>query len=164
MGLLAYLLVGALSGHPEAVTEPDGQPKEQVRLALAETYMQRVAESMIEDQPIGGWQVDARPGNEIELKGQITAEAFGREIGLPVSFRLGISVASGEVSLVLLEAKLPGGVDAAEAGAALSPLLAQVSRSFQEEIAAAVGPGWSLAEVTTTEEELVLVLDRRLGP
>ena len=110
LGVVLFVVVALLAGPVtpvgHAVAESTG---DHVSVGLSEEYLGRLVEASLGGGPLGGIEVEARPGNELMVRGQASVSVLGREMGLPVSFRVRVAVQNGSLSLALAESTLPAG-------------------------------------------------------
>ncbi|NPV07532.1 MAG: hypothetical protein HPY83_06155 [Anaerolineae bacterium] len=162
LGVVVYVLVGLVAREPSPVGADRATiAEDRVSVALSEEYLGRLVSASLAGGPLQGIEVEAMPGNELVIRGQATMTVLGRELGLPVSFRLGVTVRDGNLEFRLLSSELPGGMDATEATAMTHPLLARLAGSLQVELERALGSGWCMEEIRTEADSVVLVL---VGP
>ncbi|MHB0879134.1 MAG: hypothetical protein ACYC5O_24105 [Anaerolineae bacterium] len=155
LGLVAFALIGTLSGSPAAAatTGPGA-----MTLALSEAYLGSALGSLSTTADGPAWQLDVLPDGQLALQGMVTASALGREMSLPVRLLLSATAVDGEVQFALTSAELPGGVDAATATGMVSPLLSAASSELQARLASTLGPTWSVSAVSTNDSEMLLIL------
>lgn len=159
LGVVIYVLVGLVARAPSPVgVAQAAMPEGRVSVALSEEYLGRLIAASLGDGPIEGVEVDALPGNELVIRGQATMTVLGREMGLPVSFRLGVAALDGNLELRLLSSELPGGMEAPQATAMVHPLLARLTGNLQGELERALGPGWRIIDIRTDAGSVMLLL------
>ena len=159
LGLVFYALVGLIAGKPAAAPSvPAIAGPGEVRVALSEPYLSRVLSEMIDPSAESEWQVNVLPNQQVHLQGQVMVSAFGKEIAIPLGLLLRLDMVGGNLRLTLVEAEVPGELDAAKITSLVNPMLDLASQQFQLELAHLVGSGWRLIGVNTTETEVNLLL------
>lgn len=151
----AVALVLAPGAAPQSVAAAPDDAR--VTVSLSEDYLGRLVAASLGSGPLQGVEVDARSGNELVVRGQVVVNVLGREVGLPISFGVRVEVQNGAIRLLLPDDDEPAGMDAAQI-ASINPMLLRMAINLQREMERAVGPGWTVESIETTEDSVVLVM------
>jgi len=162
LGVVLYVGVGLLiAPASESIPDESNAGVVSARVALSEDYLSDIVSAMISSGPTTGWSVDIQPGEEMVFSSQVTAKAFGSEIALPVSIRVRVHYQGGDLRLVPVEMKLPGGIDPTVGANSVNPILESVADKFRSEMLRATGGVWDIEAIHTTDRALVLSLTGR---
>jgi len=158
LGLVVFLAVGLMLA-PDVGARSGASTSDGVRMSvsLSEEYLGRLVAASLGGGPIEGVEVDARPGNELAVRGSVVVSVLGRELGLPLSFQVRVTLQDEAIRLYMPEDGAPAGMDAAQL-ASVNPMLLRMAINLQREMERAVGSGWTIEAIETDEDSVVLVL------
>lgn len=159
LGVAVFVLVGLLAQpRPAQVAGQGTSDDTRVTVSLSEEYIGRLVSAALGGGLLEGMQADVMPGNELAVRGQASVSVLGREVGMPISFRLRVAVRDGHLELDLVSGELPVGMGGSEVQAMARPVLARLAANLQGEMERALGPGWQVDDILTDDHSVILIL------